>query len=503
MSNHPYAFPMNLLHFFRKPLALSSKSAAFFSLGLLSLAGACSDEDFSTSPSDQPLFAADTLFFDTLISTIPSSTQQIVLYNPNDKDLRIESIGLRSQGSSGFMINVDGQPGNDADGNYQEISGVEIWRQDSLYILVEACLPEQGSATPQPVVDEIIVQTNGVTRSIVLYAYAQDALILRGHTFRQDTVLSAGKPLVAYDSLVVAQGVTLTCQPGARLMFHNGAGLDVYGTLYAEGSTAQPVVFRGDRMDRLFSYLPYDNTPGLWEGIHFHPESEGNVIAHADIHSANTAIQCDSSADRSQQKLTLYSTRLHNSAYNALSLQQCSVEATNCLLSNSGQELVSIVDAEARFVHCSLLNFYPFAAHGDALLRAYSNLSGEGNGGSASNPAADTTRVWMENCLLSGSGSSASGNNSLMAEEKGLYAAGNEAAVYIEHATSFSDDEHYANLNERGDYQYDFHPTAENAGVNALTSPEALATAQGVPEDLDGNQRLQDGMPDAGCYELQ
>ncbi|MGI6219969.1 MAG: hypothetical protein ACOYJE_08980 [Bacteroidaceae bacterium] len=494
---------MNRLNFFQKLPALFRKSAALFPLGLLLFAGACSDEDFSTSPADQPFFMADTLFFDTLISTVPSSTRQIVLYNPNDKDLRIERIALRSQGSSGFMINVDGQPGNDAEGNYQEISDVEIWRQDSLYILVEARLPEQGASTPQHVTDEIIVQTNGETRSIVLSAYAQDALILHGHTISQDTVLSAGKPLVVYDSLVVPAGVTLTCQAGARLMFHNGAGLSVHGTLITEGTATQPVVFRSDRMDRLFSYLPYDNTPGLWEGIHFHPESEGNVLAFADIHSANTAVLCSPSADRSQQKLVLYSTRIHNSAYNALQLWQCNVEATNCLFSNSGQELVSLTGTEARFVHCSLLNFYPFAAHDDALLRAYSDQAEEGNGNNDPASTADTTRVWLLNCLLSGKENSTPDHSALTAEEKGLYIAGDEATVFIEHATAISDNEHYVNLNERGDYQYDFHPTAENLGVNALTSPEAQETAQGVPQDLDGNSRIQDGAPDAGCYEYQ
>ena len=495
-------FPKSAALFPKSPASFLRRRLGFFLPGLLLLLAACSEEDFSTSPSDQPYFMADTLSFDTLISTVPASTRQIVLYNPNDKDLRIERIGLRSGGASGFMINVDGQPGNDAEGNYWDITGVELWKQDSLFILVEACLPEQHADEPREVTDEIVVQTNGETRRIVLHAYAQDALILRGRTLEADTTVSAGKPLVIYDSLTVAGGATLTCSPGARLMFHNGAGLRVRGTLRVEGTREQPVVFRGDRMDRLFSYLPYDNTPGLWEGIRFFPESAGNSIAWADIHSANTSVRCDSAADLSQPKLTLSATRIHNSAYSALQLEKCRVEAANCLLSNSGRELVAVVDGEARLVHCSLLNFYPFALRDEALVRAWSYLPEAGSAGDAAPSSGDTTRVRLDNCLLSGRANSLS-PDTLSAVTKGLYAAGNTQAVRIEHATSFSDCEHYRNLNEGGDYRYDFHPTAENCGRDVLTTPQALETAGQLPTDLDGLSRLGDGRPDAGCHEVR
>lgn len=495
---------MNLFSFFSWD-AVRSRLCSLWGLWcvLLFSFSACSEEDFSTSPSDQPFFAADTLSFDTLISTIPSSTQRIVLYNPNSKDLLIDRISLKNGGASGFMINVDGRPANDAEGNPVDIRDVELWKEDSLYIFVEARLPEQHSDVPQPVSDEILVETQGVTRRIVLYAHAQDAVIMRGRVLEGDTVIGAGRPHVIYDSLVVGEGAVLRCNPGARLMFHSGAGLRVRGTLVAEGTARQPVVFRGDRMDRLFSYLPYDNTPGQWEGIRFYSSSMGNRLTGIDLHSANTSIQCDSAARMDEPKLLLRDARIHNSAYYALRASQCRVEVYNSLLTNSGLDLVNLSDAHCRMVHCSLLNFYAFAPRSEALVRASSALPAEGETTENAGAGRDTTRVWLVNCLLSGEKNSSESELPLEFEEKGIRLGGNTAGVKMDHATAISDMEHYVNLNEGRDYRYDFHITAENAGIGVLTSEESWEAARECPVDLDGMPRTADVSPDAGCYEYR
>ena len=82
-----------------------------------------------------------------------------------------------------------------------------------------------------------------------------------GWVITKDTTLTPRRPIVIYDSLVVAKDVTLTLEAGTQLLFHEGAGIDVRGRLVAHGTLEQPVVLRGDRTDHIFDYLTYDRLP--------------------------------------------------------------------------------------------------------------------------------------------------------------------------------------------------------------------------------------------------
>ena len=101
---------------------------------------------------------------------------------------------------------------------------------------------------------------------VILTAVGQDAYMWRGKVIEADTLLEAGRPIVVYDSLSVREGVTLSMAAGVQLYFHDGANLWVHGRIVAEGTVDRPVVFRGDRTDRMFDYLPYDNTPSRLGG---------------------------------------------------------------------------------------------------------------------------------------------------------------------------------------------------------------------------------------------
>lgn len=440
----------------------------FFIVFAGALAG-CSDDDFSTSSSDQPNFSRDTLSFDTVITTVGSSTRQVMLYNRGDKPLMISSISLASGGTSGFMVNVDGSPGTE----FQE---VELRKKDSLYIFVEVKLPEQHSNEPQLVKDDLFVVTNGITQRLVLTAYGQDAVMMRGRTFEQDTTLRAGKPLVVYDSLCVAEGVTLTCEAGARLIFHSGAQLKVRGRLVANGTYQQKVIFRGDRMDRLFSYLPYDLTPGQWEGIRFYPTSFGNKLTGVDIHSVNTAVVCDST-DRNELKLSLLNSVIQNAADYGLLFRSCRVEVLNSLIINSGRNLVYLRDGDYCFLQTTIVNKYAFSARQGTTVYVSSAFK-EGGG-------IDSTRVSFINCIVPPRDKSTIG--------------GNDKGIVLSYHSCVNDEENYVYLNKKGDYRYNFHPTLKNACINVADPYYAYQ----LPLDFNGYSRLSDGYPDAGCYEYR
>ena len=227
----------------------------------------CSESvSYSTSTSDKIAFSEDTVRFDTLISTIGSATKTMSVYNRNKDALRITHVQLGKGLSSPFRVNVDGQYLYGGVGE-----DFEIRKNDSIVVRIEVTPPQVGS-------DEILTFSDvltfrlesGIVQNVVLTAGSIDAYIIHGLVIDCDSILFADKPYVIYDSLVVHPATKLTLLPGTRLLFHDGASMEVYGSVDAEGTLDKPVIFRGDRMDHMFDYLLYDNTPNRWEGINLH-----------------------------------------------------------------------------------------------------------------------------------------------------------------------------------------------------------------------------------------
>ena len=52
-------------------------------------------------------------------------------------------------------------------------------------------------------------------------------------------------------------------------------------------------MLRGDRLDRMFDYLPYDRISGQWEGVHFYASSTDNELVDTEIRNATDAIVLD------------------------------------------------------------------------------------------------------------------------------------------------------------------------------------------------------------------
>ena len=70
---------------------------------------ACSDNDsFSNSAGNRLTFSEDTVRFDTLFSTVPSSTQTFWVRNESNDGIRIVTARLERSNQSGYRVNVDG-----------------------------------------------------------------------------------------------------------------------------------------------------------------------------------------------------------------------------------------------------------------------------------------------------------------------------------------------------------------------------------------------------------
>ena len=136
---------------------------------------------------------------------------------------------------------------------------------DSLQVFVELTAPENRQLEPQQLEDHLLFQLeSGVEQRVCLQAYSWDAVKLTDLTVAADTVIESAKPIVIYgDGIKVDSGAVLTIR-NTTLFFHDQAGITVNGILKTEKA-----VLRGDRLDHMFDYLPYDRVSGQWRGIRF------------------------------------------------------------------------------------------------------------------------------------------------------------------------------------------------------------------------------------------
>lgn len=448
---------------------------------------ACNDvDDFSYNSNHTLLFSQDTLRMDTVLTGIPTSTYQLKVYNPHKKSLLISSINLADAGNSGFRINVDGIGGS-------HFTEVEIAGKDSMFIFVEATLPQQDSPTTNIVRDSILFQLNGIKQEIKLWAYAQDAITFKGKVIEQDTLIDSQRPILIYDSLNVTENAHLTIAAGTRIYFHGKASMHIHGKLTTEGTLSNPVVFRGDRTDRLFSYLFYDRLPGQWGGIRFYETSYNNHLSYTDIHGGSYGIRCDSSAiDR--LKLTMESSVVKQVSGNAVELTSCQAIIVNSEISNAGGNCVSLTGGDYTFIHCTLANYFSWNVRNGATLKVRNEV------GDTAFPIHSAN---FHNCIIAGSykdeiDGGRSKDESIPFNYHFSYSLINSVEEENENIVNviWAKDDNFLKMDNRTQ-EYSFKIDENSKAINIGN----IADAEAYPTDRNGNPRLLDGAPDAGCYE--
>jgi len=476
--------------------------------------GSCSSDDsFTTNASSRLSFEMDTVRFDTVITTVGSSTKRFKVYNRNSDGLRIRTVSLASGGESGFRINVDGHSGS-------ILSDLEILKKDSIFIFAEVTLKEQSSDKPVLVRDKILFTLeSGVQQEIVLEALGQDAIFMYAPRISNDTEWSAGKPYVIYDSLIVDKDATLTINEGVNLYFHSGTYVGVHGRLVCNGSIENPVVFRCDRTDKIFPYLPYDRMSAEWEGIILHPESENNLFDNVDIHGGKYGIYCPLSTT-TEYKYFIQNSSIHNMSSDCLRAYYCVGQVLNSQITNSGGNCVSLIGGSHNIVHTTIGQLYPFSAdRGSALY--FTNVEND--------TIYPLHQANFYNCLITGSRIDEIVGNRIENEEADFNASFNHCLINIKmtgkesesvksmFTTSLNEVEGYEdwkkdsegaysdeyvwgsrNFLKSGDgvYVYDF-------GLTEKSRARGLGDGKYVeycPIDRNGVNRPLTN-PDAGCYQ--
>ena len=332
-----------------------------FLLALTTLFAACSDDDtFTTSSNNLLTFSMDTVRLDTTFSKVPTATKTFWVYNRSGDGLRCANIRLKNGNQTGYRVNVDGVYLSKEQG-YQ-VNDIEIRDKDSIRVFVELTSVKNGQLEPVKVEDDIIFTLeSGVQQKMPLLAWSWDAEMWNNVIITEDQTIDSDKPIIIYGGLTVDKGATLTIAAGMTLYFHQDAKLNVKGRLISQGTAEKNVVLRGDRIDRMFDYLPYDRLPGQWQGIFFDEKSYDNEINYTDIHSAYNGIVCDSSSVE-QHKLTLQNSVIHNCQGYGLLACRCAIDICNTQITNTLNDCVYIIGGKVTLKHCTLGQFYPFDA---------------------------------------------------------------------------------------------------------------------------------------------
>lgn len=463
----------------------------------LLLVGCSDDDSFSTSPDHLLSFSMDTVRMDTVFSTVPSSTRSLWAYNRSGDGIRCSQVRLERGNQSGFRVNVNGTYlGQD---NGYQTSGLEIRKKDSIRIFVEVTAPRSGQVDPQPVRDNIVFSLeSGKEQKINLLAYTWDAQKIDGWQVSRDTTLQSSRPVVVYQGITVAEGATLTIGAGTTLYFHSGAGMDVYGKLVCKGSAGSNVVLRGDRLDRMFDYLPYDRVSGQWNGIHIHAGSVGNQLSYTDLHGAFTGITVDSMDTRaSVPALLMEASTVHNCQGYGLASRHSVVILKNCVFSNTLNDCVWINGGQATLDNCTLAQFYPFDAERGAAIR-FSNQS-------------SPLLLSCKNSLITGYA-----DDELMGEKGAdslswdytfdhcvirTPAITSEDSIHFPHVVyenvkdTINGGKKQFLLVDENNLVYDFHLKGNSVAISSADASTAL------PTDRDGLRR--DDKPDIGAYEYK
>lgn len=496
--------------FFRFICMKRKKGLFYIGMGAMAMAmmASCAeDESFSTLRSDMLSFSVDSVSLDTTFSNVPTPTTSFWVYNRADKGLRCSSIRLENGNQTGFRVNVDGTFLGETAGF--QTRDVEVRKGDSIRVFVELTSHTQHADLPQKVEDNLVFTLeSGVEQKLNLNAYSWDAVLMRDVRISRDSLIQTAKPVVVYGGMRVDSLATLTVGAGTTLYFHENAGLQVYGTLKTQGVAGKEVVMRGDRIDRMFDYLPYDRTPGQWQGIELMSSSYGNEMTYTDIHSAYNALVVDSS-DVSRQKLLLQNSTVHNSQGCGVSLSYAKVQVYNCQLSNALLSPLYVQGGDVDVNGCTVAQFYPFdgrrqSAIGfqaplpnltvrNSLITGYHDdevvwtppQNGGGPVGEGAREGDASQQVpfnfLFDHCVL---------RTEKMQTDDSLKFTN---VIYEDLMDTIRFGEKHFRLFDTDNLKYDFRLRKESAAIGAADAATSL------PTDHNGMRRKE--QPDAGCFE--
>ncbi|OYX83424.1 MAG: hypothetical protein B7Y83_11475 [Flavobacteriales bacterium 32-34-25] len=476
--------------------------------------------DFSTVPNDGKLvFSKDTVFLDTVFSTISSSTYLLKVYNHSKDDINIPTIKLGKGLNSKYRMTVDGMQGE----NNRIFNNVTLLAKDSLYVFIET-IPNIADANPNDFLytDDIEFDSGTNLQKVALLTLVKDAVLLypkllsngKTETVTFDNNELSGfyldendavngnelhftnqKAYVIYGYATVPEGKKVVFDAGARVYFHTNSGLIVpqsaslecNGTVSTTNKQENEIIFEGDRLE-----ADYANIPGQWSTIWLREGSTAHKINHLTIKNATIGLRID---NQDNTTVSIKNSQIYNSSNYGILAQNAKIEGENIAINTAGKAaLACTYGGNYLFAHCTFNNNWNSSQQFALSISNYKT---------GANPeTSNLTRATFNNCIIYGAYSNELNldkkdaatfeyqfNNCLLKSD-----ANNSNPLY-----NFNNNVRYNNiiLNQNPRFL-----SIQNNKLNIDNTSAAFAKgnpAYSIPLDINGKTRTSP--PDLGAYQ--
>lgn len=508
-------------------LKLISYGVFILSIGIF--LNACRTDFNSQASGGYLSFSKDTVYLDTVFTTIGSSSYSLKVYNPSNKDIYIPSIQLAKGTESYYRLNVDGIPG-------KEFHDIHLLAKDSMFVFIETNVNIEALSSEKEYLytDQIIFSGTDRDQSVELVTLVKDAIFLypkkpidleldealkdlntgdvklKAFYLEDEHLnLSADLPYVIYGYAVVAPEKKLSIQAGARLYFHKDSGIIVSdkASIHANGMPSNDrelmeneIIFQANRLEAGFK-----NTPGQWGTIWLMDGSTGNYLKHTTIKNATLGLLVEASMAETQVELN--NVQIYNHASYGILARKAQIKAANILIAECGLSALALTyGGDYSFTHATIANYWSHSFQNTSTIL----LSNQKQLDSETIKVADLTKANFYNSIIYGTNPQAlvvdkhpdnefnfKFYNSLLRLEPrtdqipDYYAMDNEnfySNVIFNKEPMFIDTK---NLNYR---------------ITTASPAHAIGNAvfsSAVPKDLDNQNRLEVVKPDAGAYQIK
>jgi len=450
----------------------------------------CKKEELNSDPSFQLEFSTDTVIFDTVFTTIGSSTRSLVIRNTSENRINISRVSLAGGKSSPFRLNIDGIPA-------EQYLDLEIAANDSAYIFVKVTIDPNNENSPLIETDSIVFETNGNVQDVKLVAWGQDAYFHVNTILKGDITLPDDKPHVVYGKLTAYKDCNLNMMAGTKLYFHSGSSLEIRAgaSLTVAGTLEKPVTFTGDRLEDY-----YLDKPGMWEGIWLEKGCRNISFTYAEITNAKVGIQADSCGYSNGDPLILHNCMIHNMINYCLRATTAKIAATNCQFTNSGGNVVSIENGgEYDFRNCTLGRYFNGKGYPCLSIDNYFTDT------TFKRFPTDLTKAYFGNCIITGNQQA---ELELNKEEGALFNFQFDQCLvqwdeerYKEFSANFTNCINNEAAEFIDPYTNDFQLDTLSFAIDAATLGIINNVVPSIILDRKGVSRLEHGQPDMGAYE--
>jgi hypothetical protein len=450
---------------------------------LISVSSCKKKDNIDSNPALKLTFSTDTVFFDTVFTTVGSVTKRLMVHNNNAGKLVVSSIRLGGGSNSVFSLNIDGTPAT-------TVSDVEIAAHDSIFIFIKVTLNPNNQNNPLVITDSILFNTNGNLQKVALVAWGQDAYFYRNKRLTGNITWDSIKPHVIFGYLRVDTGASLTIMAGTKLYFHKSAFLAVshLSSLQLLGTLEHPVRLLGDRLDPF-----YRDLPGQWDGIYLEKGSHDNKIIYAIIKNGNFGVSVDSAVNINQPMLEIDNTIIQNMINDDIYAYATNIYSYNCVLGDCGGASLALnFGGYYEFYQLTIGNFWANSVRLDSALYI-SNYTHDTLGHPIYNPL---TRAYFDNIIAYGAQ-----DDELSLDGNSSYAAFNFIFDHclLKTHKSISDPAHFIECIVNKDpgfvdvSKYNYEIDSVSPAIGQGSTPIM------VPQDINGN--LRSSPPDIGAYQ--